>query len=98
MTVKLVDDMENLKILYLLTGEVLISQIEEVASELGEPDCKLIKPFLVKRVELTNSTTLENWLSSYSNQDNFMIHSDKILTIANPKATLIEKYEEFIKE
>jgi hypothetical protein len=34
---------------------------------------------------------------SYTSQKDYMIHSDKILTIADPKPTLIEKYEALIK-
>ena len=37
--------MENLKVLIAKPNLVLLTQIEEVESELGEPDCKLINPF-----------------------------------------------------
>ncbi len=80
-----------IKMLFLTNNQMLLSQIEEVGSELGEPDCKLIKPFLIK------DTGLEPWLIDYTIQDTFMIHSDKILTITDPKATLLEKYQELIK-
>ena len=37
-----------IKVLVLIGGGGnLISEIEEVGSELGEPDCKLTKPFLI---------------------------------------------------
>jgi len=71
---------------------VIISKIEEVGSELGEPDCKLINPFIVK-----DNSILEPWISSYTIQSEFMIHSDKILTIADPREALLEKYEKLIK-
>jgi hypothetical protein len=76
--------------------QILITQIEEVPSELGEPDCKLIKPFLIK----TNgelAPTLESWLSDYTLTETFMMHSDKILTITEPKPTLLEKYKNLTK-
>ena len=38
---------ENIKVLYMTTGDILISEIEEVSSELGSPDCKLIEPFVI---------------------------------------------------
>ena len=75
---------------------ILISQIEEVGVDIGEPDCKLIKPFVVKK-ELTMNT-LEPFLSGYTKQDTFMISSDKIVTLADPTPTLLEKYEDLIKE
>lgn len=72
---------------------ILISQIEETSSELGEPDCKLTKPFVVR-----NDQTLEPFLCGYTKQNSFMMSSDKILTLADPTPTLIEKYEDLIKE
>jgi hypothetical protein len=75
---------------------VLISQIEEVGADIGEPDCKLIKPFLVK--EGSTQKVLEPFLSGYTKQDTFMISSDKILTLADPTPTLLEKYQDLIKE
>jgi hypothetical protein len=83
----------NAKLLVLLNNQILISQIEEVPSELGEPDCKLIEPFIVNEKE----QTLSPWLVEVCSQNTFMIHSDKILTIADPKPTLLEKYQNLIK-
>ena len=68
------------------------TQIEEVGADIGEPDCKMTNPFLLK-----DDGTLEPWLISISRQDVFMISSDKILTITEPMPTLVEKYEELTK-
>jgi hypothetical protein len=81
-----------IKILYLQNNLILISQIDEVTSELGEPDCKLIKPFVVK-----NDQTMEPFLCGYTKHDTFMMSSDKILTLTDPTPTLLEKYEDLIK-
>jgi hypothetical protein len=87
-----------IKVLSLLNGQTLIATIEEMPSELGEPDCKLIKPYIIKSPEIPGlSHTLEPWNYEYTSKDEFMIHSDKILTIMDPKPTLIEKYETLIK-
>lgn len=87
-----------IKVLSLQNGEIIISQIEETPSELGEPDCKLTKPYLIKSPEIPGgSNILEPWNYEYTSKDVFMIHSDKILTIMDPKPTLIEKYETLIK-
>jgi hypothetical protein len=72
---------------------ILITQIEEVGVDIGEPDCKLIKPFVVR-----SDLTMEPFLCGYTKQDTFMISSEKILTISDPKPTLLEKYEDLIKE
>ena len=82
-----------IKVIALMNNLILISQIEEVGVDIGEPDCKLIKPFVVRK-----DITLEPFLIGYTKQDNFMISSDKILTLADPKPTLLEKYEDLIKE
>lgn len=80
------------KLLALTNNLILISKIEEVTSELGEPDCKITNPFVVK-----SDQTLEPFLCGYTSQDTFMISSDKILTLADPKPTLLEKYQDLIK-
>jgi hypothetical protein len=87
------------KLLVLLNNQILISRIEEVTSELGEPDCKLIDPFIVKDNPIAeNQKILEPFLSGYTKENTFMMSSDKILTLADPTPTLIEKYQDLIKE
>ena len=71
---------------------ILITQIEEIGAEIGEPDCKLVEPFL-----LGDNETLSPWLIDVTNQNTFMLSSDKILTLVDPKPTLLEKYENLIK-
>jgi hypothetical protein len=72
---------------------ILITQIEEVGADIGEPDCKLVSPFVVK-----NDKTLEPFLCGFTKEKTFMISSDKILTLADPTPTLLEKYEDLTKE
>lgn len=81
---------DSVKILA-IQNQILISQIEEVGGDIGEPDCKLIEPFLV------NDEVLTPWLVEYTSQNTFMIHSDKILTIAEPNSKLLKKYEDLLK-
>ena len=82
-----------IKLLVLMTIEILVSQIEEVGAVVpGEPDCKLLEPFI-----LGDQDTLSPWLVDCTNQNEFMISSDKILTLVDPKPTLLEKYEKLIK-
>jgi hypothetical protein len=76
--------------LLVLTNQILISQIEEVGSELGEPDCKLIEPYVVE------STGIVPWLMEHTIQSEFMISSDKVLTMAEPNNQLLEKYKEVL--
>lgn len=92
--------MENVKILVLMNNQILISQIEEVSSDIGEPDCKLIRPFVTKDGidQHGAQKVLEPFLLGYTKQDTFMMNSDKILTLVDPTPTLLEKYEDLIKE
>ena len=81
-----------IKVIVLLDQQILISQIEEVGADIGEPDCKLIEPFVFNA-----DNTLSPWLIDVTSQNTFMMSSDKILTLADPKPTLLEKYEDLIK-
>ncbi len=86
--------MSNL--IVLTNQQVLISTIEELPSELGEPDCKLVNPYVVKTVGDNN--VLEPFLMGVTKESTFMVSSDKILTITEPTPTLLEKYQDLIKE
>ena len=71
----------------LTNQQTLVSQIEEVGAEIGEPDCKLLNPMVI-----CEGNTLTPWLLEQTQQDVFMISSDKIITLADPMPTLLEKY------
>jgi hypothetical protein len=81
-----------IKVILLTNSERLISEIEEVGAEIGEPDCKLINP-----MEIWEKHTLAPWMMDHTMQDTFMISSDKIITLADPMPTLLEKYLEKTK-
>ena len=81
-----------IKILVLTTNQILISQIEEVGADIGEPDCKLVDPYVV-----TKEGMIEPWLLNVTREDTFMMSSDKILTLTTPTPTLLEKYEDLTK-
>ena len=67
--------------------------MEEVTSELGEPDCKLIEPFIIE-----GDGSLSPWLLDVTTQNTFMISSDKILTLVEPNSKLKQKYEDVLEE
>ena len=84
---------QTVKIIHLTTNQILISEIMEVAPmDIGAPDCKMVNPFAIKEDQ-----TLEPWLLSVTKDDIFMISSDKILTLADPTPTLLEKYIDLTK-
>ena len=76
-----------IKLIVLVNREILVSKIEEIGAEIGEPDCKLINP-----CELVEEQNLFRWMSDNTNQTEFMISSDKIITIADPNKDLLDKY------
>ena len=72
---------------------MLLTQIEEISGDLGTPDCKLTEPMVIGEKD-----TLSPWLVGVTSQNTFMIHSDKILTIAQPNSKLEERYKSLVKE
>ena len=84
---------KTIKAILLTNNQILVSQIDEVPAAVpGEPDCKLTKPFI-----LTSDGMLESWMMTATRDEEFMISSDKILTLATPTPTLLEKYEDLTK-
>ena len=70
----------------------LVSQIEEIGADIGQPDCKLTEPFIVG-----DNNTLSPWLVDDTSENVFMLSSDKILTLTEPKPTILEKYQNLLK-
>ena len=75
-----------IKIIIFKNNLVLITRLEEVGSEMGEPDCKLIDPFELK------GDYLESW-PSFTLQREMMVHSDSFLTIIEPDKAQLDKYQ-----
>ena len=68
-------------VLALTNNHYLISQVDEVATEdIGQPDCKLTKPFVVNTE--SGKTILEPFMLDLTREEIFMMGSDKILTLA----------------
>ena len=68
---------------------VLISEVVELDAEIGDPNCKLIKPYLFNNID-----DMKPWKYEITNQTEFMIRSEDILTIADPNGTILDKYTE----
>ena len=80
-----------IKCLLLDVDNVIISEVEEVGADIGEPDCKLIKPYLFESID-----EMKPWPKA-TNQTELMIRSDSILTMADPTQAVIDKYLELTK-
>ena len=80
-----------IKCLLLDVDNVIISEVEEVGADIGEPDCKLIKPYLFESID-----EMKPWPKA-TNQSELMIRSDSILTMADPTQAVIDRYLELTK-
>ena len=78
---------QEIKILVLVSGEILISQIEEVAAlDIGQPDCKLTSPYKV------DGDNISPWLANVTDDVDIMMCSDKILTLVETHKSLVDSY------
>jgi len=82
-----------MKMIVLTNLVILLAEIEEIGADIGEPDCKLVEPFVFNQQE----GNILPWLSEFTVENTFMISSDKILTIVEPNEKYIKLYEEATK-
>ena len=68
---------------------VLIAEVVELDVEIGDPNCKLINPYIFNDID-----DMKPWKSDITNQTEFMIRSEDILTIADPTGTVMDRYKE----
>ena len=68
---------------------VVVAEVVEMDAEIGDPNCKLIKPYLFNSID-----DMTPWKSDITTQTEFMIRSEDILTIADPTQEVIAKYRE----
>ena len=80
--------MSDIKCILVDVDHVLISKVEEVDVEIGQPNCKLTNPVVFESLEKMKP------LVEASNDTEFMIRSEDILTIADPTPEVIAKYKE----
>ena len=78
---------QEVKILVLVNGDVLISGVEEVAAlDIGDPNCKMLSPYKIEGEEMSP------YLSNVTDDVEIMICSDKIVTLVEPHRELIDSY------
>tara|TARA_Y100000996_G_scaffold347515_1_gene285899 strand:- start:345 stop:608 length:264 start_codon:yes stop_codon:yes gene_type:complete len=78
---------QEIKIIVLVNGDLLISAVEEVAAlDIGDPNCKMISPYKIVGKEMTP------WLGDVTDDVDIMICSDKILSLVEPHKSLVDSY------
>ena len=78
---------QEIKIIVLVNGDLLISAVEEVAAlDIGDPNCKMISPYKIVCKEMSP------WLGDVTDDVDIMICSDKILSLVEPQKSLVDSY------
>ena len=80
------DEEKTIKVLLLSNQEIVVSEIEEIACEIGDPNCKLTKPYKIE------GSALHKWMEDYTEQNEIMISSDKIITLVTPSPLIFDQY------
>ena len=80
------EETKVIKVLLLSSQEIVVSEIDEVAAEFGDPNCKLTKPHIFK------DGALHKWMQDYTEQNEIMINSDKIVTLLTPSPYIFDLY------
>ena len=70
---------------------ILISEIDEVLADIGQPDCKLINPCVIIDGKLSK------WMSDLTPNKEMFMSSDKILTLVDPTSKLLSEYTKLVK-
>ena len=70
---------------------ILISEIDEVLADIGQPDCKLINPCVIINGKVSK------WISDLTPNKEMFMSSDKILTLVDPTKKLLDEYSKIIR-
>ena len=81
-----------IQVLYLTNNLRLISQIDEVLADIGQPVCKLINPCVIDK-----DGKLTKWLSDLTDNTEMFLSSDKILTLVDPNQKILDDYVNIIQ-
>ena len=80
-----------IQVLHLTNQIILISEIEEVLADIGQPDCKLINPCVIIDGKVSK------WMSELTPNTQMFMSSEKILTLLDPSEHILEEYLELVR-
>ena len=86
-----VEPANPIQVLLLTNQMILISEIDEVIADIGQPDCKLINPCTLI------GGKVERWMSRVTTDNVMFISSDKIVTLVDPSQHILEEYKKFVQ-
>ena len=76
-----------IQVLLLTNQTILISEIDEVLADIGQPDCKLINPCVIVDGKVSK------WIPDLTSNTEMFMSSDKILTLVDPSKHILEEYK-----
>ena len=80
-----------IQVLILTNNIILISEIDEVLADIGQPDCKLINPCTIL------GGKVERWMADVTPNNEMFMSSDKILTLVDPTEHILEEYLKLVR-
>ena len=90
-----------IQVLLLTNQTILISEIDEVLADIGQPDCKLINPCIINDSHANEKNEmdgkLERWMSDLTPNKEMFMSSDKILTLVDPSQNILAEYKKIIR-
>ena len=85
-TDEMVEPANPIQVLLLTNETILISEIDEVLADIGQPDCKLINPCVIIDGKVSK------WISDLTSNTEMFMSSDKILTLVDPSPHILKEY------
>ena len=86
-TDEMVEPANPIQVLLLTNQTILISEIDEVLADIGQPDCKLINPCVIVDGKVSK------WIPDLTSNTEMFMSSDKILTLVDPSKHILEEYK-----
>ena len=90
-TDEMVEPANPIQVLLLTNQTILISEIDEVLADIGQPDCKLINPCVIIDGKVSK------WMSELTPNTQMFMSSEKILTLLDPSEHILEEYLELVR-
>ena len=89
-TDEMVEPANPIQVLLLTNQTILISEIDEVLAEIGQPDCKLINPCIIIDGKVSK------WIPDLTSNTEMFMSSDKILTLVDPSKHILNEYRKVV--
>jgi hypothetical protein len=80
----------------LVNNQIIIAQIYQVDADPGEPNCRLVDPYLFTLGGSSPGFRLTPWMGDVTDDNYAMIHPERIVTIREPKIEVLSLYKKLI--